>query len=176
MSAADALRVSAIKRSGHACPGKLKCPPLPSGCEISGWEMSADWIPDVKCPEKVESQPDRIPPRVEWAMSCVAIRSNSIRIPQEDLRHAPLSGLPQEETHGTGEHHTRTIAYPIRICCPDHWLMWASLATAHVPPPSCPDALSGHLLFLAFRICLWQRTSKIRFFMFLSFPLLCHGF
>ena len=42
----------------------------------------------------------------------------------------------------------RTIAYPIRICCPDHWLMWASLATsfrqpttAHVPPPS--DGVSG---------------------------------
>ena len=36
----------------------------------------------------------------------------------------------------------RTIAYLIRICCPDHWLKWASLATsfrqpatAHVPPP-----------------------------------------
>ena len=32
------------------------------------------------------------------------------------------------------------------------------------------------LPFLAFWICLWQRTSKLRFFMFLSFPLLCHGF
>ena len=29
---------------------------------------------------------------------------------------------------------------------------------------------------LAFRICLWQRTSKLWFFMFLSFPLLFHGF
>ena len=32
------------------------------------------------------------------------------------------------------------------------------------------------LPLLAFRICLWQRTSKLRFFMFLSFPLLCHRF
>ena len=32
------------------------------------------------------------------------------------------------------------------------------------------------LPLLAFRICLWQRTSKLWFFMFLSFPLLCHGF
>ena len=32
------------------------------------------------------------------------------------------------------------------------------------------------LPLLAFRICLWQRTSKLRFFMFLSFPLLYHGF
>ena len=29
---------------------------------------------------------------------------------------------------------------------------------------------------LAFRICLWQRTSKLWFFMFMSFPFLCHGF
>ncbi|WJZ85789.1 hypothetical protein VitviT2T_005307 [Vitis vinifera] len=31
-------------------------------------------------------------------------------------------------------------------------------------------------ILLAFRICLWQRTSKLRFFMFLSSSLLCHGF
>ena len=31
-------------------------------------------------------------------------------------------------------------------------------------------------ILLAFRICLWQRTSKLQFFMFLSFPLLFHGF
>ena len=45
----------------------------------------------------------------------------------------------------------RMIAYPIRICCLDHWLKCTSLATsfrqpatAHVPPPS--DGVSGHLL------------------------------
>ena len=32
------------------------------------------------------------------------------------------------------------------------------------------------LPLLAFRICLWKRTSKLRLFMFLSLPLLCHGF
>ena len=32
------------------------------------------------------------------------------------------------------------------------------------------------LPLLAFRICLWQRTSKLQLFMFLSLPLLCHGF
>ena len=144
---------------------------------------------------------DRIPPWVEWAMwqggpsTCArcrdpsawwhgarkAIRINSIRIPQEDMWRAPLSGLPQGEAHGTREHHGRTITYPIRICCLDHWLKWASLAmsfrqlaTAHVLPPS--DGVSGHLLLLAFRICLWKRTSKLRFLMFLSFPLLWHGF
>ena len=47
--------------------------------------------------------------------------------------------FPSGKAHDTREHHTQTIAYPIRICCPDHWLKWANLATAHVPPPSCPD-------------------------------------
>ena len=32
------------------------------------------------------------------------------------------------------------------------------------------------LPFLAFWICLWKRTLKLRFSMFLSFTLLCHGF
>ena len=35
---------------------------------------------------------------------------------------AMLSELPQGEAHGTREHHTRTIAYPIWMCCPDHRL------------------------------------------------------
>ncbi|RVW31754.1 hypothetical protein CK203_106681 [Vitis vinifera] len=43
----------------------------------------------------------------------------------------------------------RTIAYPIRICCSNHWLKCTSLATSfqqpattHVPPPS--DGVSGN--------------------------------
>ena len=99
-----------------------------------------------------------------WHGARKAIQINSIQISQEDMWHAPLSELPQGEIHGTCEHHTRTIASPIWICCPDYWL----------PPPS--DGVSRHLLLLAFRIYLWQRTSKLRFFMFLSFPLLCQGF
>ena len=42
--------------------------------------------------------------------------------------------------------------------------------------PRSAAILSGHLLLLVFQICLWQRTLKFRFFTFLSFPLLCHGF
>ena len=49
-----------------------------------------------------------------------AIRINSIWIPQEDMWHASLSGLPQGEAHDTREHHTQAIAYRIRTCCPDH--------------------------------------------------------
>ena len=46
--------------------------------------------------------------------ACSPIRSNSIRIPQEDTRRAPLSRLPQGEAHGTREHHTPddNISYP----------------------------------------------------------------
>ena len=42
------LLVSAIRGSGYVWPKKLKHPPLPSGCEISGCKMSAHGIPDVK--------------------------------------------------------------------------------------------------------------------------------
>ena len=140
--------------------------------------MSAHGIPDMKYPEKVESRSDRILPRVEWAMlrkrtpllddteRARLSGSTPSGFPKRTCGALPLSGLPQGEAHGTREHHTRAITYPIWICCPDHWL----------PSPSCPDAMSEHLLLLAFRIYLWQRTSKLRFFMFLSFPLFCHGF
>ena len=42
----------------------------------------------------------------------------------------------------------QTIAYPIRICCPDHWLKCQALLQPTFRHPSmvCPDALSGHLL------------------------------
>ena len=112
MSAADALRVSAIRGSGYVWPGNLKRLPLPSGCEISH-------------AARLSGFPKR-------------------------KGNAMLSGSPQGSTHDTRNNHTRTIAYPIRICCPNgkHWLKWASLATsfrkpttAHVPPPS--DGVSG---------------------------------
>nr|CAN74323.1 hypothetical protein VITISV_003020 [Vitis vinifera] len=40
--------------------------------------------------------------------------SNSIQIPQEDTRRAPLFGLPQGEAHDTRDHHTLDdgISYP----------------------------------------------------------------
>ena len=59
-------------------------------------------------------------PSPGWHRACKVILMNYIRIPQEDMWRAPLSRLPQGETPGTREHHTWTIAYPIRICCPDH--------------------------------------------------------
>nr|CAN66139.1 hypothetical protein VITISV_036373 [Vitis vinifera] len=91
-------------------------------------------VPDVKYPEKVECRPDRIPdgplPLMTWSAhrypeqlhpdfprghaTRSPIRSNSIQIPQEDTRRAPLSGLPQGEAQGTREHHTPddSTSYP----------------------------------------------------------------
>ena len=44
------LQVSVIRRSGYVYPEKLKRPPPPSGCEISGCKMSVHGShPDVKC-------------------------------------------------------------------------------------------------------------------------------
>ena len=133
------LRVNVIRRSGYVWPEKLKCPPLPSGCEISGCKMLAYGILS----------------RVDWAMlrkggpsACTRCRDPSpgwhgvrkaIRMKNPDsLRgHAPpcypvLVNIT-----------LRMIAYPIRIWCPDgkYWLKWASLATAHVPPLS--NGVSG---------------------------------
>ena len=116
--------------------------------------------PVVRYLKKVESRPDRILPWVEWAMLRKGdrLRVQGVRTPPpDDTERASLSGATPsgflKKTRGAlpyldsiREKHTtlvniilRTIAYPIQICCPDHWLMWASLATAHVPPPSCPD-------------------------------------
>ena len=62
-----------------------------------------------------------------------------------------------------------------------------SLAKVHKPyyviPTACHSPRFAALqwcirtpILLAFQIYLWKRTSKLRFFMFLSFPLFCHGF
>ena len=77
----------------------------------------------------------------------VTIRSNSIRIPPRGHALPCYSDSLREKHMALAIITPRTIAYPIQICCPDH----------------CPR-------LLAFWICLWQRNSKLRFFMFLSFP------
>ena len=111
--------------------------------------------PDVKYPEKVELRPDRIPnvgyPEKMERRKGDRLRVQGVGTPSpDDTERASLSGatpsgfpkrtrgaLPypdslKREAHDTRDHCTRTIAYPIRICCPDH----------------CP-------ILLAFQICLW---------------------
>ena len=98
---------------------------------------------DVKYPEKVERRPDRIPD-VGYSENLEHRKGDRLRVhgvgtpPPDDTEHASLSGATPsgfpKRTSGAlpypdslREKHTtlaiittRTIAYPIRICCPDH--------------------------------------------------------
>ena len=100
--------------------------------------------PDVKC-RRTEFRRWNVGAwNSECEMSADARLSGStpFEFPQEDMWCAPLSGLPQGEAHGTREHHTRMIAYPIRICCPDHWLSPSS------------DGVSGLPVRTSFALCI----------------------
>ena len=93
-----------------------------------------------------------------WHGARIAIRRNSIWIPQEDMRRHAIRNNSLREKHTTLVNITlRAIAYPIQICCPDgkHWLSERALLphSKSLPQPTfrrspmvCPDALSGHLL------------------------------
>ena len=117
----ETLRVSVIRGSGHVWP---------------------DRIPGARYPEKVECRRVQIvgtppPDDTERALLSGALHPDSLN------GHAPQC-YPDSlmKKHTTLVNITpRMIAYPIRICCPDHWLKWASLAIAHVPPSS--DGVSG---------------------------------
>ena len=130
-----------------------------SGCGISGWKMLAEQ--NSRCENFRPGGKKR------------AIWINSIWIPQAGTRRLRTS-------------QTRTIAYPIRtrhsrsshpddgISYPD---MSGSLTKVHKPcyiiPIACHNPRFVALrwcvrmpILLAFWICLWQRTSKLLFFMF----------
>ena len=146
----ETLRVSAIRWSEYVWPEKLK-PTFPIRRQA----------PDVKYPEKVERHPARIPdvgypekmerrkgdrPRVHGVGTHPEqLHSDS---PRGYAAHSPIYTPSGRSTRHSRTSHTRTIAYPIRICCLDHCLKCTSLgtsfrqpATAHVPPPS--DGVSG---------------------------------
>ena len=59
------------------------------------------------------------------------------------LSGSTSSGFHQDDMRAKLSCSRWMITYPIRIWCPDgkHWLKWASLATAHVPPLS--NGVSG---------------------------------
>ena len=113
--------------------GEVETPSSPIRCQAS----------DVKYPEKVERHPDRIPD-VIYPEKMERRKGDVLRVhgvgtpPPDDTERASLSGatpsgfpkrtrdaLPYsdslKEKHTTLANITpRTIAYPIRICCPDH--------------------------------------------------------
>ena len=108
-------------------------------------------IPDVRYPKKVERR------KRDY------LRVHGVRTPPpDDTERASLSGATPfgfpKMTRGAlpyldsfKEKHTaltiitpRTIAYPIRICCPDE--KKRKEPTFRRSPMVCPDTLSGHLL------------------------------
>ena len=114
MSAADALWVSAIRRSGHACPGKLKRllshPASGVGCEISDQRIRTCLTgQNFGCEISGRRNRDRL--RVQGV------------VPPDDTERASLSratpsGFPKRTRtamlSGTREHHTPddSISYP----------------------------------------------------------------
>ena len=96
-------------------------------------------------------------PSPRWHGVRKAIWINSIRIPQEDMWRTPLS---RSTLHSWISHPDDSISYPDG----KHWLKWACLATAHVPPPS--DGVSGHLChgfqrtLLNLWLLLWSKSYQ----------------
>ena len=148
MSAADALWVSAIRRSGHACPGKLKRllshPASGVGCEISDQRIRTCLTgQNFGCEISGRRNRDRL--RVQGV------------VPPDDTERASLSratpsGFPKRTRaamlSGTREHHTLddSISYPdmlsgslTKVSKPYYSPRSAAL------PMVCPDVLSGHL-------------------------------
>ena len=79
--------------------------------------------------------------------------------PRGQMAALPYPDSLREKHQALANITPRTIAYPIRICCPDHWL-----ATAHVPPPS--DGVSGRPVRTSFAVKTepelnlgWKRAS-----------------
>ena len=128
---------------GTRCQGIRTClsrevetPPfLPSGVRCRMWNIRRRWkclpdrIPDGRYSEKVRRRKgDRLrvqgveTPSPDDTERALLSGSTPSRFLKRTYDSALLSGLPQGEAPGTREHHTRTITYLIRICCPDHWL------------------------------------------------------
>ena len=139
------LRVSAIRRSGHVCLGKLKHPPLLSGCETSGCEISDQRIWTCLTGQNSGSE---ISGRRKGDCLCVQGVGTP---PPDDTKRALLSGATPS-------------GFPKRTR--------AAMLSGATPSGFPQEDMRRH----AIRICLWKKTSKLRFFMFLSFPLLYQGF
>ena len=109
----------------------LSHPASSARCEISGWNDGRSRISDVRHPGGMSE---------EQNSECDTSGWNGGALPYPDSlreKHMTLAIITP-----------RMIAYPIRICCPDHWLKCTSLAmsfrhpaTTYVSPPS--DGVSG---------------------------------
>ena len=150
------LRVSAIRRSGHVCPGKLKCPPILSGCETSGCEISDQRIRTCLTGQNSGGEisgrrkGDRLcvqgvgTPSLDDTERALLSGTTPSEFPKR-TRAAMLSGLPQGEAHDTREHHTPddSISYP------DMLSGWKTLTkvskSCYVIPTACHNSRSAAL-------------------------------
>ena len=92
----------------------------------------------------------------EMSRAAQAIQINSIRIPPKKTCASCYPALVNITL--------RMITYPIRIWCSDgkHWLKWASLATAHVPPLS--NGVSGRPVRTSFAMDSKELSSILDYF------------
>ena len=133
----------------------ISYPASGAGCEISGEDGTSQGWPSVCawCRDPSGATPAGFPKRIRSALPY----PDSLR-----EKHTTLANIT---------HPDDSISYPDMLS--------GSLTKVHKPcyviPTACHSPCSAALRWCV-RICLWQRTSKLRFFMFLRFPLLCHGF
>nr|CAN81762.1 hypothetical protein VITISV_016725 [Vitis vinifera] len=117
------LQVSVIRRFGYVYPEKLKRPPLPSGCEISGCKMSAHGIPDVKCRrtefrmDPSSSTPSGFPKR-----TCAAMLSDTREhhTPDDSISYPDmLSGSLTTVSKPCYSPRSAALQWCVRMPCPD---------------------------------------------------------
>ena len=147
----------------------------------------------MKYPEKVERHPARIsdvgyPKKMERRKGDRP-RVHSVWTHLEQLHpdspRGHVTRSPIRTPSGRSTRHSRSSHPDDSISYPD--MLSRSLTKVHKPcyviPTACHSPCSAALrwcartpcpdmdpILLAFRICLWKRTLKLRFFIFLSFP------
>ena len=132
---------------------KFRCT-VQNGCEIfaaKGQHFRSKRVISQQCKILPSAWSDRLPMAVT--------PSFQLRIVQR-LKHWIFDFSSFETTYSMHKLNSRK-------CSKSGWHDWHQ---------ECFMADFSLLSLLAFRICLWKRTSKLWFFMFLSFPLLFHGF
>nr|CAN81259.1 hypothetical protein VITISV_023327 [Vitis vinifera] len=127
---------------------RLKRPPLPSGVKCRMRNIRMEFlrrrIPNVRHPGGMSAEQNSGCETSGWNVG----GATSSGFPKRTRGALPYPDSLREKHAALAIITPRMIAYPIRICCPDHWLKCQALLQPTFRHPSmvCPDALSGHLL------------------------------
>ena len=159
-------------------------------------ERRPDRIPDVRYPDGMSAEKNSRCDTSRWNERCHTSQGGRLRVQgvgtpsPDDTERASLSEQlhpdslrgyvarsPIQTPLGRSTRHSQSSHLDDSISYLD--MLSGSLAKVHKPcyviSTTYHSPRSAALRWCV-RICLWQRTLKLRFFMFLSFPLLCHGF